>query len=200
MSNLSLERLLFDPAAPTDGPLIGSYLLGGTSNTVITDTVAGSLDVNITNTSIAVTGTITVGADADDAAATYAPIGVGGVAYDQASALGALSAAGDRGHLLMDLYRRVFVNDAPNRAYACDNIGVSDTETDLATPLAGRTRILIHKVGANPCEIVQTGSLYGTGLVVSKGTTLALEAGQALDFKAICDTGKTTSLRVFELA
>lgn len=49
MSNLSLERLLFDPADAASGPLIGSYIMGGTSDAPITDTVAGSLDVNVTN-------------------------------------------------------------------------------------------------------------------------------------------------------
>jgi hypothetical protein len=198
MSNLSLERLLFDPANPTDGPLIGSYLLGD-SGTVITDT-SGALDVYIANTSIAVTGTITVGADADDAASTYDPISVGGVSYNQANALGVLSAAADRGHLLMDLYRRVFINDAPNRAYACDAVGVTDTETSLPTALAGRTRVLIQNIGAKSAELIQTGSAFGTGLLLAKGTTLALEAGQALAFKAICNTGESTSLRVLELA
>lgn len=45
MSNLSLERLLFDPSAPADGPNIGSYLIGS-GGTVISET-GTALDVNI---------------------------------------------------------------------------------------------------------------------------------------------------------
>lgn len=45
MSNLSLERLLFDPSDPTEGPLMGSYLLGS-GGAVISET-GTALDVNI---------------------------------------------------------------------------------------------------------------------------------------------------------
>jgi hypothetical protein len=233
MSNLSLERLLFDRSDVAGSPQLGAHLLGDSSALITSTTVSSDvgLDVYILNSSLAVTqsgtwnmvmtdgtdtievesngsinvnvlGTVatSIGADADDAASTFDPIHVGGTAYDQSAALGALSAAGDRGHLLMDLYRRVFINDAPNRAFASDDVGVSDTETSFPPALAGRTRVLIQNIGVNPCEIIQTGGAYGDGIQIAKGSTLSLEAGQALAFKAICATGKTTNIRVFELA
>lgn len=52
MSNLSLERLKFDPSAVSEGPAVGSYLVSA-GGIVITDT-AGALDVYIANTSIAI--------------------------------------------------------------------------------------------------------------------------------------------------
>jgi len=55
MSNLSLERLAFDPAAVADGPSIGTYLISA-SGSVIDDT-SGALDVYLANASIVVTAT-----------------------------------------------------------------------------------------------------------------------------------------------
>lgn len=287
MSNLSLERLLFDPTAVDEGPVVGSYIVSA-SGTVIDHTTVGSdeglnvnvlngltidangiydvstnptpdniglivntraaspdetgqierltagvpaddvtnanihaldvnsflmgydgsawdritstsgaLDVNVANTTL----DVEVGADADDAASTYNPISVGGTAYNQTNALGALSAAGDRGHMLMDLYRRIFINDAPNRAVACVNTSLTATAAVLvANELAGRTRVLIQNVGDNECEIGPSGVTWGSGIKISKGGTLALEAGEAIALYGICNTAKTTSVRVFELA
>lgn len=53
MSSLSLERLIFDPTAVADGPLIGTYIVSA-SGDVIDDT-SGALDVNVANATIAVT-------------------------------------------------------------------------------------------------------------------------------------------------
>lgn len=47
MANLSLERLMFDASNPTDGPSIGSFLIGA-SGSVISST-GTYLDVNVTN-------------------------------------------------------------------------------------------------------------------------------------------------------
>lgn len=313
MSNLSLERLLFDPTNVADGPIVGSYIVSASDSVIDSTDVGGTeglnvnvlngltidadgiynvstnptpdnigligftraatpglteqvepitvgvpaddvvnanvhamdvnsflmgfdgttwdrltltdgdLNVNLTNTSIAVTasdldirdltqtdeitayqgGTWTVGisADADDAASTYNPINVGGVAYDQSTALGALSATADRGHMLMDLYRRIFINDAPNRAVASVNKGLTDAAAALvATELAGRMRVLIQNVGSEECEIGPSGVTWGAGIKISKGGTLALEAGEAVALYGICNTSKTTNVRVFELA
>lgn len=285
MSNLSLERLLFDPANVTDSPRVGSHILGLDGNVIDSTDVdgteglnvnilnplsvdidgiydnpdnllpdnigiiahtraaipgaaeqverttagvpaddvtnanihaldvnsflmgydgsawdritatSGSLNVNVTNTSL------TIGADADDATSTFNPISVGGTSYNQSTALGALSAAADRGHMLMDLYRRIFINDAPNRAVASVNKGLTDAAAALvATELAGRTRVLIQNIGGEPCELGPSGVTYGSGLRLEKGTTLALEAGEAIALYGICNTSKTTNVRVFELA
>lgn len=46
--NISLERLLFDPSSASDGPLVGSYLVGqgGTVATITTDGALEQLDVH----------------------------------------------------------------------------------------------------------------------------------------------------------
>jgi hypothetical protein len=234
MSNLSLERLLFDAANPTDGPLIGSYLLGS-GGAVISET-GTSLDVNLTNASVAVTatdldirdlthvsdsikigdgtdflavnadgsinvsGTITLDTDADDAPSTLNPVYVGGISADQGSALAAISAAGDRAAFTTDLYRRLFINDAPNVAVASVAVSVGLTAVALPTAaLAGRTRILIQNNGDKPLFVGPTGVTTASGLEVPKGGTLALEAGEAIALFGI-STAAAQDVRVFELA
>lgn len=244
MSNLSLERLLFDRSDVAGSPQLGSHILGDSSALVTSHTVVSDigLDVYLLNTSLAVTqsgtwsvqitdgvdtlaidasgfltvnvngtvavtqsGTWTVGfnADADDAAATYNPIGVGGVAYAQSAALGVLSAAGDRGHMLMDLYRRIFINDAPNRAVASVNVAIDDTAGGtafVATELLGRTRVIIQNLGSDPVYVGPTGLTASNGLQIAKGGSLSLEAGEAIALFGIAPAGKTVNCRVFELA
>jgi hypothetical protein len=281
MSNLSLERLLFNAANPTDGPLIGSYIIGA-DGTVINDT-GSSLDVNVTNASLTVdatdfdirslnvatdgdhvyitdstganaldidasgyitaniNGTVTVDAtdldirqlvhtggtpdsvqigdgteillvnadgsinvafasDADDAALTKNPLHVGSVSADQASALSAISASGDAASLTSDLYRRVFINDAPNIAVASTAATVGTSAAVLvATELAGRTRVMIQNNGDKPIFVGPSGVTTASGLEVAKGATLSLEAGEAIALYAI-STDAGQDVRVFELA
>lgn len=296
MSALTLERLQFDPTAVSDGPLIGSYLVGS-GGTVITET-GTALDVNVTDgtndlaidgsgfitaningtvtidatdldirslnvatdgdhvyitdstganalsvdasgyITANINGTVTVDAtdfdirdlsaaqdnvaisdgtdtlavntdgsinavvlgDADDAALTYNPIHVGSVSADQSSALSAISAAGDSASLTSDLYRRVFINDAPNVSMAAAAVTAGLTEIALpTTPLAGRTRLMIQNNGDKPLFVGPTGVTTSSGIEVAKGGTLALEAGEALAFYGI-STAASQDIRVFELA
>lgn len=276
MSSLSLERLLFDAANPSDGPLIGSYIIGA-DGTVINDT-GTSLDVNVTN-SITVTatdldirslnvatdddhvyimdstganaldidgsgyitaninGTVTVTAtdldirdlsasqdnvaisdgtdtlaietdgsinvnfssDADDAALTKNPVHVGSRAFDQASALAAVSAAGDAASLASDLYRRVFINDAPNISVSSAAVTVGTSAVVLGTAIAGRTRVMVQNNGDKPIFVGPTGVTTSSGLEVSKGGTLALELGEAVDLYGI-STNAGQDVRVLQLA
>lgn len=48
---LTLERLVFDPAQPADGPTIGSYVVGADGTVITHTTVSGkeALDVNVAN-------------------------------------------------------------------------------------------------------------------------------------------------------
>lgn len=317
MSALTLERLLFDATAPTDGPLIGAYILGA-DGTVINDT-GTSLDVNITNASIAVTatdldirdldsaqdsveiataagqalsidgsgfitaninGTVTVTATdldirdlvntqdsiaigdetnlvdlqqndaafgasaygfamfgirqdasgspvsadgdahplvfnddgelkvaadlqssvADDAADSGNPIKIGGRGLDQSSALSALSAANDRFDLVGDLYRRVFINDAPNIGASSATVTVGTTEVALpTTALAGRTRMIIQNRGTKGIHVGPTGVTTASGLGISKGGSLTLEIGEAVSLFGI-SSAAGQDVRVFELA
>lgn len=317
MSGLTLERLLFDAANPTDGPLIGSYLLGS-GGAVISET-GTALDVNIDNASIVVTatqldiddldssvdsveiataagqalaidgsgfitaninGSVTVTATqldiddlvntadsvaigdevniidlqqndavfdtsaygfaafgirqdaagspvsadgdahpfvfnsdgqlkvaaelssdvADDAADSGNPIKVGGRALDQSAALGAVSAANDRFDLVGDLYRRVFINDAPNIGVAAAAVTVGTTEVALpTTALAGRTRMMIQNNGDKPLFVGPTGVTAATGIEISKNSTLSLEVGESIGLFGI-STQAGQDIRVFELA
>lgn len=235
MSNLSLERLLFDAASPTDGPLIGSYLIGA-GGTVLTET-GTALDVNLVNTSIAVTGsdfdirnlshsqdsikigdgtdflaingdgsinisgTVSISTEADDAVSTLNPIFVGGKSADQASALTAVSAAGDRTAFTTDLYRRLFINDAPNIAVTNELVTVGLTEVAIPTS-AGQTRIMLQNVSDKSIFVGATGvTATGAtrGLEITKGGTLSLECGEAIALYAI-STAAAKDLVVFRLA
>ena len=69
MSALTLERLQFDASNPTDGPLMGSYLIAA-DGTVLTDSgSSGALDVYLQNSSIAVTGS----SDSVNIVTSYSP-------------------------------------------------------------------------------------------------------------------------------
>lgn len=287
MSNLSLERFLFDPANTAEGPLIGSYLIGGTSNAPITDTVAGSLDVNVTNaltvdldgvyalvTNLtpdnvgiightrsatpgaaeqverstvgtanadnvvaanvhgldvnsflmgfdgtnwdrlkAIAGVLevnitsitnalqVVGNVADDAVDSGNPVKVGYRAINQATALAAVSAAGDRVDAISDLYRRVFINDAPNRAIDHTVLTTGLTEVAIVT-IPGQTRVLLQNISDRSIFVGKTGvTISGAtrGLEIAKGATLSLECGEAIALYAI-SSAASKDLVVFRLA
>ena len=133
MSNLSLERLLFDPTAPSDGPSVGSYLVSLGGN-VITDT-GSALDVNISSSDIDIQIDIdTSNFVADDEVFTENGMPIGYRAHDASSALSALSADGDKSDALSDLYRRLFINDAPNIAGSNEAVSVDTTAGGVALP------------------------------------------------------------------
>jgi hypothetical protein len=140
-------------------------------------------------------------ADADDAAATYNPIGVGGVSADTASALGALSAAGDRGHLLMDLYRRLMVRDSNDVAYKVTQATVSTTESEVVgTPLAGRKSVIIQNVGNNDVYLKEaTGVSTANGIKIPKKASMSFSFGEALNLFMIADTA-SSDVRILEAA
>lgn len=200
MSSLTLERMIFDPSNPADGPSIGSYLVSLGGN-VITDT-GSALDVNIQSSDVDIQVDLDVTSLlADDVnKGSENPLTVSGIAYDQSGALGALSAADDKGHLLMDLYRRVYINDAPNIGALMQAVSVDTTAGGVAiptTPLAGRTRLMVQNNG-DKSIFVGTGTVTtANGLEVGKGSTLTLEAGEAIAWKAIADSG-TQDVRVLE--
>lgn len=309
----------FDPTAPTETDRIGSYLIGGTSNTVITDTNPGVLDVNIAfasglgiyaedsanasgdlgshvllvrqdtlaistsangdygdfksndlgelythdtsanasltsisgNTStlagavkledaasadghsglsiLAVrqdTPSATTSADgdysdiktdslgrlwshslvfsdvADDAVSSENPIPVGGVAKTTVSALTALSATGDKSELLMDLYRRVFVNDSYNVAWKVTKVTVANTATQVAaTALVGRRMVnIINKSGKKVwIKNANTVATDETSVEIDNNASAEFLLGEALPIYAIVASG-TADIAVMEAA
>jgi hypothetical protein len=227
MTALTLERLLFDPSNLADGPVVGSYLLAADGTVFTATEVDGkkALDVNVAN-AIAVDidkdfdsitawqgGAWTVSAVqsgswsvnlTDDSIAdgdldSGNPLKIGGHAYDQATVLGAVD-ANDRVNLAQDLYRRVFINDAPN--IGVDNQLLAVGLTAIAVPMiAGQTRLMIQNISdkkmyVGASDVTISGATQG--LLVEKGTTLSIECGQAIPLYVICEAaGK--SVVIFNL-
>lgn len=135
---------------------------------------------------------------ADDAADDEDPLKVGSHAYNQASALGAVT-AGDKANLASDLYRRVFINDAPNVGIASAVTTVGTTEVAIATALAGRMRIMIQNTSSNPVYVGATGLSTSTGIQIAKGATLTMEIGQSIGLFAIAGSAGN-DVRVMQLA
>lgn len=314
MSGLTLERLLFDPAAPTDGPLVGSYILSA-AGVVITQT-GTALDVNIASAmglgvyaedAVAVsgdlgqpalvlrqdtlapgatstdgdyawlksnvngelyvkdsdvlarlvlinsdttainghaatidsniaslkkledaahssgdagimalavrndTGAVLAGSDgdyipfstdasgrlyvsgvlagavADDGVDSGNPIKVGSRATNQAVALAAISAAGDRADLISDLYRKIYVNNSSTIPVSHGVITTGLAEVAI-TAVAGQTRVMLQNVSDKSIFIGATGvTISGAtrGLEISKGGTFAGELSQSAALFAI---------------
>lgn len=157
----------------------------------------GSINVNATLSATQVEGKI-----ADDAVDTVNPVKVGSHAYNQASALAAISGAGDLANLASDLYRRVFVNDSAAVGLKATKVAVTDAgESALpTTALPGRTRMLVKNMGPKIAYVGKAGDAAANGYPLSKGESVGLEAGQAIALVSIAETGGTAELRVFELA
>jgi hypothetical protein len=133
---------------------------------------AGTWNVNLTDDSVS-----------DDSADSGNPFKIGGRAQ---SALSAVS-ANDRVDLLMDLYRRVYIHDAPNRASQAAAVTVGTTEVALPV-LAGQTRYIFQNVSDKDMFIGPTGVTTADGLKIVKGGEIALELGDQQALFAICGT------------
>lgn len=135
---------------------------------------------------------------ADDAADSGNPIKVGGRGVS--GALTALSATNDRFDLLGDLYRRVFINDAPNIAAEDTAVTVGTTAVALpTTALAGRTRMIIQNQGNDSIYIGKTGVTTSIGIEIPKKSTLTLEIGEAVSMFGV-SASAGNDVRVLELA
>jgi hypothetical protein len=136
---------------------------------------------------------------ADDAADAGGSIKIGGRAVS--GALTALSATNDRSDLLMDLYRRVWVNSSSSIAVASANVSVGDSEVALpTTALAGRRKMIIQNL-SNTVDIYigATGVTNSSGLLVARRSSISLEIGQAVVLYGITAAG-SANVRVFEEA
>lgn len=136
---------------------------------------------------------------ADDAPDTENPLKVGAHARSAASALPAV-ANGDKADLTVDLYRRVYINDAPNVNLLAQGITVGTSAVALpATSLAGRTRLMIQNRGGQSVFVGGSGVTISSGMEVTKGATMTLEAGPALVFYAISGAAGN-DVRIIEIA
>lgn len=122
---------------------------------------------------------------ADDTPDTENPIKVGSHVRADGSALPA-STAGDKVDLSSDLYRRVLINDAAHIGVLASAVTVGTSAVALpASALAGRTRMMIQNRGGQSIFVGHSTVTTATGIEVTKGATLALEAGPAVAFYAI---------------
>lgn len=136
---------------------------------------------------------------ADDAADSGNPLKVGSRAVD--GLLAAISASNDRADLLSDMYRRIWVNNAPNIGVNYEDADVTNTAGELvSTPLAGRTRILIQNLGDKDIFVGNDASITtANGIRVAKNVMLELPFGEDLNVFAIAESG-TQDVRIMELA
>lgn len=178
------------------------------ANTLALDTNAflmgwdGSAWDRIGITSGAIQATIAANLVADDAADAGGSLKIGGRAVDQASALSALSAASDRGDLLMDLYRRVFINESCNVALSQATITVDTTAGGtavFASPLAGRKRVIIQNIStAQDVYLGATGVTTSNGLILGRKSSVELELGEGVQIYGIT-SASSAELRVLQL-
>jgi len=136
---------------------------------------------------------------ADDAEDSGNPLKVGSRAHD-----GALTAVadGDRADLLSDLYRRVWVNTAPNISGSNAAVSVDTTAGGVAlfaSPLAGRRKVIVQNMG-NKAIILGFGTVTASnGVLVPAKAVWTDELGPNIDLKAIAESG-TQDVRVLQLA
>lgn len=137
---------------------------------------------------------------ADDAPSTENPILTGGVAHLQSAVLSALSADGDKMHILGDIYRRQFNNDAHNVGWKVD-AGTATaivSQIDSAIKQAGRKSVEIQNLGNETIEVDSASFVFGAGWQIPKKTSQSFKLGEALDVFAICDTGKSAAYRMLQ--
>jgi hypothetical protein len=161
-------------------------------------TSAGALDINIAAQDSDLTVDIATNLVVDDVADTGGSLKAGSVAAD--GVLTAVSADGDRADLTSDMYRRIYVNDAPNISIDVNAVSVGLAAVNLsATPIAGRTRMMVQNNGLKPIFVGPSGVLAASGLEVAKGGTLSMEIGEDIDLYAI-STVAAQDVRVLEFA
>ncbi len=137
---------------------------------------------------------------ADDAADSGNPVKIGSRAVS--GALTALSATGDRADLLSDLYRRVWVNTAPNVGGSNAAVSVDTTAggvTLFASVLAGRRFVRIQNLGSKAIFWGFGTVTSANGARIAGGSTETFECGPDLVPKAIAESG-TQDVRVVQLA
>ena len=186
-------------AANVHGLDVNGFLMGYNGSTWdrVTST-SGALDVNISANEIDLE---VVGNVADDGVDSGNPVKVGSRAHS--GVLTAVSTDNDRADLLSDMYRRIFINDAPSIACKAVNVAVPDTAGGVALPgtaLAGRTRLMVQNIGSEPIYVGESGVTTTAGLRLDKGATLSLELGSAVSLFGIAPLTKTVNVRVLELA
>jgi hypothetical protein len=135
---------------------------------------------------------------ADDAVDAGNPIKIG---FRALSTLSTVSASGDRADAVSDMYRRQYVNDAPNIAWKVTTEDATATAVQvLAVPLPGRTRIVIQNKGTKKVFVGNDNAVtISSGFEVPANSTWELPFGENLPVWTISESG-VQALRLVELA
>jgi hypothetical protein len=146
-------------------------------------------------TAATVTGNV-----ADDAADAGNPVKVGQRAIS--GALTAVSATDDRADQISDLYRRTWVNTAPNIGGSNAAISIPNTAGGtalFASPLAGRRKVIVQNLDNQAIYLGFGAVTVAGGIRVAGGATWTDELGPDIALKAISE-GATADVRVLQLA
>lgn len=88
-----------------------------------------------------------------------------------------------------------------NTGHKITSQNITDTESEIAaTPLTGRSRILVQNVGADTVYLKEATGVSTADFRLYKNEVLELPIGASLNLFAICATGKTATLKIWELA
>jgi hypothetical protein len=104
--------------------------------------------------------------------------------------------------LISDLYRRVWVNTAPNISGSNAAVSVDTTAGGVAlfaSPLAGRRRVVIKNMGNKAIALGFGTVTFANGIPLAGGANVEMELGPDLALKAIAESG-AQDVRVLQLA
>lgn len=134
----------------------------------------------------------------DDEVDSEDPLKIGSRAVS--GALAAVSASGDKANVISDLYRRVWVNTAPNIGNLAQEITVGATAVALpTTALAGRRKLYIKNVSNSDVYLGDSGVTVAQGFPLVKGAVLVEDFGPNTGIYAIA-AGAGNAIRVWEVA
>jgi hypothetical protein len=203
MSNLSLERLLFDPNNIADGPKVGSYVVSA-SGRVIDDAQYGGtgpygLYVNVINP-------IAIDLTQDDEVTVFQGtdpwVISGAVTCSQTTSPWVISGAVTCSQTTSPWVISGAVttdNPLPNVAFKSTATSMADVAAPIpATALAARKRIQVQNLGNEDVYVGGSVVTTGDGLKISKGGTESIECGPTAILYGICASGKTSTLHVLE--
>lgn len=147
--------------------------------------------------------TVPVGDRADDAADNENPVKIG--SRSAWGVLTALSTANDRGDLISDKYRRVYINDGANIGILTTQVDVPDSATQLVTAgLSGRRVLMVQNLGNREvylgADATVTAAGATGGLRLAAGGFFTLTLGEDVALWAIGVVAGPQDIRIFEAA
>ena len=187
-----------DNVAISDGTDTLAVNADGSINSVVTATDLDIRDLSDSTDSVAIgdgTDTLAIEADgsinvnfssavADDEADTEN--GLKGAHRAKDGLLTAVSANNDKADQISDMYRRQYVNSSPNVGMQTSTSTVGTTQVELAaSPLAGRTRILVQNNGTRAIYVGPTGVTTANGIRIPRRSSMELPWGEDIDLFAI---------------